>query len=66
MPDGLRREKNRKNNFSIWSHVIFFNKTINKIYVEGIGMVYEQTEILENIRSLYIIIYNYIKVQSQI
>ena len=29
----------------------FFNKTINKIYVEGIEMVYEQTEILENIRS---------------
>ena len=31
----------------------FFNKTIKKICVEGIGMVYEQTEILDNIRSYY-------------
>ena len=31
----------------------FLNKTIRKIYVEGIGMVYEQTEILDNIRSYY-------------
>ena len=31
----------------------FLNKTIKKIYVEDIGMVYEQTEILDNIRSYY-------------
>ena len=33
--------------------IIFLNKTIKKIYVEGIRMVYEQTEILDNIRSYY-------------
>ena len=31
----------------------FLNKTIKKIYIEGIGMVYEQAEILDNIRSYY-------------
>ena len=31
----------------------FFNKTIKKIYVEGIGMVNEQAEIWDNIRSYY-------------
>ena len=30
----------------------FLNKTIKKIYIEGIGMVYEQAEILNNIRSV--------------
>ena len=54
MPDGLSRDKKRRSIFAMWSHVFFFfNKTIRKIYVEGIGMVYEQSEILDTTRSYF-------------
>ena len=46
----IEREKNLQNIFASRN---FLNKTIKKIYIEGIGMVYEQAEILDNIRSYY-------------
>lgn len=41
---GGSREKNPQNISAIFESRIFFYKTIQKIYVDGIAMVYEQAE----------------------